>query len=263
MDGSIYNIADYQQLADFFKDTLGSYNYFGGDGTTTFAVPDARGEFMRGYDPSGLRDQNGGATRGIGKHQDGTTEFASGISSNGSAYGGLGMGTITSLPSGYDKQVSSGALRWWGTTNNGSGQGYNYTARPTNINVLYCIKYEATYYAVNQYGGFESKVLWEGQTQSVINIPELSKYDYILIFVSLSSGNSSQNVILTKDSNLNQPFYCNGTNYILFKIDTDFINGIITSTITTNISAWATTSFIKKIIGYKGTLPTLLSGGVF
>lgn len=41
-DGSEYNITDYQKLADFINDQFGSYNYFGGNGTTTFAVPDLR-----------------------------------------------------------------------------------------------------------------------------------------------------------------------------------------------------------------------------
>lgn len=39
-DGSTENIADYPQLADFFEAQFGSKNYFGGDGVTTFAVPD-------------------------------------------------------------------------------------------------------------------------------------------------------------------------------------------------------------------------------
>ena len=39
-DGSVYNIADYPHLAQYFKDNFGISNAFGGDGTTTFAVPD-------------------------------------------------------------------------------------------------------------------------------------------------------------------------------------------------------------------------------
>ena len=38
-DGSTHNIADYPHLAQYFKDTFGTINYFGGDGITTFAVP--------------------------------------------------------------------------------------------------------------------------------------------------------------------------------------------------------------------------------
>ena len=38
-DGSVYNIAAYPQLAAYIESQFGSKNYFGGDGTTTFAVP--------------------------------------------------------------------------------------------------------------------------------------------------------------------------------------------------------------------------------
>ena len=52
-DGTTYNISDYPFLADHIKNNFGSYNYFGGDGTTTFAVPDLRGEFLRGTGNNG------------------------------------------------------------------------------------------------------------------------------------------------------------------------------------------------------------------
>lgn len=38
-DGSTYNIEDYRYLAEAIKKVYGKYNYFGGDGTNTFAVP--------------------------------------------------------------------------------------------------------------------------------------------------------------------------------------------------------------------------------
>lgn len=40
-DGSIYNIVDYPELALHIKNEFGTYNYFGGDGVTTFAVPNS------------------------------------------------------------------------------------------------------------------------------------------------------------------------------------------------------------------------------
>lgn len=43
-DGSIYNIANYEQLASYFAAQYGASNYFGGDGTTTFGVPDLSSE---------------------------------------------------------------------------------------------------------------------------------------------------------------------------------------------------------------------------
>lgn len=38
-DGTVYNIADYPQLAAYIESQFGSKNYFGGNGTTTFGVP--------------------------------------------------------------------------------------------------------------------------------------------------------------------------------------------------------------------------------
>ena len=42
-DGSSYNIEDYQELAAYFVDQFGSVNYFGGNGLTTFAIPNITG----------------------------------------------------------------------------------------------------------------------------------------------------------------------------------------------------------------------------
>ena len=44
-DGAVKNIADYPKLADWFSERYGSKNYFGGNGTTTFAVPDFTADF--------------------------------------------------------------------------------------------------------------------------------------------------------------------------------------------------------------------------
>ena len=41
-DGAEYNISDYPYLAQHMIDSFGSINYFGGDGETTFCVPNLR-----------------------------------------------------------------------------------------------------------------------------------------------------------------------------------------------------------------------------
>lgn len=46
-DGTVYNIADHPDLGAYLGAT------FGGNGTTTFAVPDLRGIFLRGYGTHG------------------------------------------------------------------------------------------------------------------------------------------------------------------------------------------------------------------
>lgn len=45
-DGSIYNIEDYPDLANYLEKEFGEKNYFDGDGETTFAVPDMNGRFL-------------------------------------------------------------------------------------------------------------------------------------------------------------------------------------------------------------------------
>lgn len=44
-DGTVYNIADYPLLAHHILTQFGSYNRFGGDGITTFAVPSLQKEY--------------------------------------------------------------------------------------------------------------------------------------------------------------------------------------------------------------------------
>ena len=48
-DGGEYAISAYPRLAGFIKEQFDSFEYFGGDGETTFAVPDLRNLFLRGY----------------------------------------------------------------------------------------------------------------------------------------------------------------------------------------------------------------------
>lgn len=82
-DGSVYNIADYPQLAAHYASHHGASNFYGGDGVTTFAVPDLRGEFIRGAGTNSHENQGDGGA--VGEHQDGTTftvNSASGTSGN-------------------------------------------------------------------------------------------------------------------------------------------------------------------------------------
>lgn len=60
-DGTTYNIAEYKTLADFIETEFGATNYFGGDGTTTFAVPDMTGRFLFGSNTEHEIAQAGGS----------------------------------------------------------------------------------------------------------------------------------------------------------------------------------------------------------
>ncbi len=74
-DGGQYVIADYQELADFIVVNFGVVNHFGGDGERYFAVPDLRGEFLRGTGANGRVSLFGitqGSGASVGAHQDAT-----------------------------------------------------------------------------------------------------------------------------------------------------------------------------------------------
>ena len=160
-DGSVYNIADYPYLSQHFIDQFGSVNYFGGDGTTTFAVPDLRGEFLRG---TGTALRNTGTGAAVGAHQDGTTipyfyQVVSDTKTQVSfSYDDGELDTTNSYPvANADKsKTATGnvkALSVDGTSYSSGMTGASFTSRPTNTAVLYCIKYEPTYFMQNTYNG--------------------------------------------------------------------------------------------------------------
>lgn len=147
-DGSEYNISEYQELANHFIKEFGSVNYFGGDGETTFALPDLRGEFLRG---TGTAKRNSGTGANVGEHQNATQQPYIGYNSNDPSFwvdtSVLPNKKITMGPDGCDKiEVTSSSvgrsvhlINW-----NGASGTAAFTARPTNTSVLYCIKYQLT-----------------------------------------------------------------------------------------------------------------------
>jgi microcystin-dependent protein len=150
-DGSTYNIADYTALATHIMNEFGSYNYFGGNGTTTFAVPDLRGEFLRGTGTNSHSGQGNGAN--VGTHQNATIipKIETSATDINSVSAGVGV-------SNTDKELTSSGTNnfynksgTWSATRNAA-----FTARPTNTSVLYCIKYTAG--VSNQYSTTEQAV---------------------------------------------------------------------------------------------------------
>lgn len=144
-DGSELEISKYSELANYFEKQFGTKNHFGGDGTTTFAIPDLRNEFLRGYH-NGKDEQLSGE---IGVHQDATKQYALQVSYSAKRLQ-FGNPVDWSVNYGYDTNDTridgvngyqsidgvSGAQK---PVANGDVGGF--TARPTNVAVLYCIKY--------------------------------------------------------------------------------------------------------------------------
>lgn len=160
-DGTEYPIGSYPLLEAFFTDQFGSVNYFGGNGTDTFAVPDLRGEFLRG---AGTATRNTGTGSKVGGHQNGTINPGLWHESQNKLY----FGTSDS----FDKMANSYLVQYADKNYHPSDLNgtirraqnftvqnidsiqpdwvFGYTSRPTNTSVLYCIKYEPTYYtAIN------------------------------------------------------------------------------------------------------------------
>lgn len=144
-DGTEYNITDYPYLAQHIEDNFGSISYFGGDGETTFRVPDLRGEFLRG---TGTATRDSGSGAAVGQHQEPTQHARIRNYQNSTIAIDVGQsGWDSNYP---DKTISSSVRRYKdvGMQNDNIGSGYIITSRPTNTAVLYCIKYEPTYFMV-------------------------------------------------------------------------------------------------------------------
>lgn len=150
-DGQVVNIADYPELANYFYQQFGSKNKFGGDGTTTFAVPDLRGEFLRGTGTNSHTNQGSGAA--VGTHQNATehlevrlygdsggkarffAETTNNTASSAWSATEQNADTVLKQTNRYAYQTDSKALSTYTSANDK----YRYTSRPTNTSVLYCI----------------------------------------------------------------------------------------------------------------------------
>lgn len=139
-DGAEYSVSAYPALAEFFKQQFGTANCFGGNGTTTFAVPDMRNLFLRGYHGEAEEPLSGE----IGAKQAATEHTTVLYQSN--------PGRITiftndakevNTPKEADKYQET-ASKYYNTQIAGPGSGFQlgsrYTSRPVNMAVLYCIK---------------------------------------------------------------------------------------------------------------------------
>lgn len=142
-DGTEYNIADYPHLAQHMVDSFGSVNHFGGDGTTTFAVPDLRGEFLRG---SGTATRDTGSGGEIGEHQEPTNHQYWYVGEDWLCFYGdvKHDGSYKNIDKPINVNTKGKKIEHAAYTSAATCQ--YYTSRPTNTSVLYCIKYEPTYY---------------------------------------------------------------------------------------------------------------------
>lgn len=132
-NGAVLNIADYQVLSNQILDEFGAVNYFGGDGIATFAVPDLRNEFLRGYHEESAEQLSGE----IGIHQEATRipfiNTGTGVAFHRHAL-------VAEADKNHD--ISTDTAHYTGSIAQSLSGPTTYTSRPTNVAVLYCIKYE-------------------------------------------------------------------------------------------------------------------------
>ena len=142
-DGAELNIADYPQLVQQLKCEFGAVNYFGGDGTITFALPDLRNQFLRGFHGAAAPLSND-----IGVHQEPTAMPIYHWVPQGSyldIYGDSSSGTYSAISNADQKLAPIGSIIRMGINGQQGGTTATtsfFTTRPTNAAVLYCIKYE-------------------------------------------------------------------------------------------------------------------------
>ena len=146
-DGSVYNKADYPELA-YHLLHLTTHSQYEVDGDDTkFKVPDLRGEFLRGTGTNSHTHQGSGAN--VGVHQDGTEHANLAIDYQRPGQVALyssSRNNNSNVPSSVNSDssiTSTDKNGWTGSyfnaetwTSNGHK---SYTSRPTNTSVLYCI----------------------------------------------------------------------------------------------------------------------------
>ena len=149
-NGSVYNISDFPQLAEHIKTQFGSYNKFGGNGTTTFAVPDLRGEFLRGTGTNShtnsVTNLLEGSGSNVGVHQEATADIAISTYQSNANRHYTAYNFTDNNSRNYDSLSFVSNYKYFanGGTNTQQGQqiGNYYTSRPTNTSVMYAIRYE-------------------------------------------------------------------------------------------------------------------------
>lgn len=142
-DGRAISRVDYKDLFSII-----GVNFGAGDGSKTFNLPDMRGEFIRGYDPKSVRDPSG-STRGIGKHQEQTRAPIIGATnepSNKCFWHGMDAeGIDIPINTDYIYSTDSSTMNLYTAAtrySQVSGPPRWYGSRPTNINLLPCIRFK-------------------------------------------------------------------------------------------------------------------------
>ena len=226
-DGSVLNIVEYPYLAKHFKEQFGTINHFGGNGTTTFGLPDLRNEFLRGYYNNNTERQLSGE---VGEHQDPTEHIrVETYNANSNATFGIHPdSTNLSTFINEDSIMSPGNkfLKLNGSIGTTSGWAGYYTSRPTNVAVLYCIKYEPTYFMNLESDGYEPVTLLEPGDRHTGNTDyklahSIDEFDYLEVIYATTSilsniNTGTRSIIISKNKFYTNAFTCSLSGFSLF-----------------------------------------------
>lgn len=137
-DGKEYNIVDYPYLVQHIEDNYGVANYFGGDGLYTFCVPNLSERFLKGSGTTGVYEEAGLPNI--------TADWKSEPSADPS-----GAVSIKSEKGTLDPVTGGGSADsrvYFDASRSSPIYGNSETVTPSNFSILFCIKYEPTYYAI-------------------------------------------------------------------------------------------------------------------
>ena len=147
-NGQTISRVEYAELFNVIGTTYGE-----GDGSTTFKIPDLRGEFLRGTGTNSHTNQGNGAN--IGKHQDGTiipfiqtyvdNSQKAILTANVPNTNPASVNAPSKMDSKYLLNqeryfLETGYVSITHLTNISYEAPYTYTSRPTNTSVLYAIR---------------------------------------------------------------------------------------------------------------------------
>lgn len=160
-DGTVYNVGTHPELEAFIIENYGNLNQFGGNGTTTWAVPDLRGEFLRGAGTNSHTQTTAGSTftegsgAGVGVHQTSTVHklLVTDLTRNLVQF--VEPTAASSWNSAFNADAQPLGKRYTSPATSAIPTAYNdgyqwgYTSRPTNTSVNWIIKADSTYSIVS------------------------------------------------------------------------------------------------------------------
>lgn len=238
-DGTVYNIADYTELANYFNEQFGSTNFFGGNGTTTFAVPDLRGEFLRGTGTNSHTNQGNGAS--VGVHQDATEHIHVYAFKNNS----IGVYSNDSSGNYYELKSDSEITEQNASKNISTSANFNenasllrFTSRPTNTSVLYCIATKNFYIDPTLDYSTDEKVVGTWIDGSPVYQKTISGLDFQ---VTASSWTSTGVTIANADRIIGGFIGRNTDKSIIYPTAIKSVNGVIN---VYNLDSWSQCAYV-------------------